>query len=83
MIQESASAVLSAIRTIENERQGLKALAEAVRTAGKGGLGPTFSQAVEKIEASEGAGNTYVKYLAEFLRTTQRGVIRPEPLAGS
>ncbi len=54
MIQESASAVLSAIRTIENERQGLEALAEAVRTAGKGGLGAAFSQAVERIAAASG-----------------------------
>jgi arabinose-5-phosphate isomerase len=54
MIQESASAVLSAIRTIENERQGLEALAEAVRTAGEGGLGSAFSQAVERIAAASG-----------------------------
>ncbi|MGA9847989.1 MAG: SIS domain-containing protein, partial [Roseiarcus sp.] len=54
MIQESASAVLSAIRTIENERQGLEALAEAVRKAGEGGLGAAFSQAVERIAAASG-----------------------------
>ena len=40
-----------------------------------------FSQAVEKIEASEDAANPHVKILLEFLRSTQRGVIRPEPLA--
>src|SRR5271170_2028186 len=54
MIHEQASAVLSAIRTIENERQGLEALAEAVRTAGKDGLGAAFSQAVERIAAANG-----------------------------
>jgi arabinose-5-phosphate isomerase len=54
MIHEQASAVLSAIRTIENEGQGLEALASAVRTAGEGGLGSAFSQAVERIAAASG-----------------------------
>jgi arabinose-5-phosphate isomerase len=54
MIHEEASAVLSAIRTIENEGQGLEALAAAVRTAGEGGLGSAFSQAVERIAAANG-----------------------------
>jgi arabinose-5-phosphate isomerase len=54
MIHEQASAVLSAIRTIENEGQGLEALAGAVRTAGEGGLGSAFSQAVERIAAASG-----------------------------
>jgi arabinose-5-phosphate isomerase len=45
---------LSAIRTIENEGQGLEALAAAVRTAGEGGLGSAFSQAVERIAAASG-----------------------------
>ena len=39
MIQEQTSAVLSALRTIANERKGLEALEEAIRTAGEGGLG--------------------------------------------
>ena len=52
MIYEQASAVLSAIRTIENERQGLEAMEEAVRAAG--GLGAAFSRAVERIAASSG-----------------------------
>ena len=42
-----------------------------------------FSQAVEKIAGSEDAANANVKVLIDFLKTTQRGVIRPEPLAGS
>jgi arabinose-5-phosphate isomerase len=54
MIHEQASAVLSAIRTIENEGQGLEALAAAVRTAGDDGLGSAFSQAVERIAAASG-----------------------------
>ncbi len=54
MIHEQASSVLSAIRTIENEGQGLEALAAAVRTAGEGGLGSAFSQAVERIAAANG-----------------------------
>jgi arabinose-5-phosphate isomerase len=54
MFQESASVVLSAVRTIENERQGLQALGEAIRTTGEGGLGAGFSQAVERIAAASG-----------------------------
>src|SRR5271157_938527 len=54
MIHEQASAVLSAIRTIENEGQGLEALEAAIRIAGEGGLGAAFSQAVEMIAAASG-----------------------------
>ena len=54
MIREPASAVLSAIRTIENERQGLQALEEAIRTAGDGGLRAAFSEATKLISASSG-----------------------------
>jgi len=54
MIHEQASAVLSAIRTIENERHGLEALEEAIRAAGEAGLGAAFSQAVERIAAASG-----------------------------
>jgi arabinose-5-phosphate isomerase len=54
MIQEQTSAVLSAIRTIENERNGLQALEEAMRTASEGGLGAAFSVAVERIAAANG-----------------------------
>jgi arabinose-5-phosphate isomerase len=52
MIQEPASAVLSALRTFENERQGLQALEEAIRATG--GLGAAFSQSVERIAAARG-----------------------------
>ena len=54
MIQEQTSAVLSALRTIANERKGLEALEEAIRTAGEGGLGAAFSEAVKMISAAPG-----------------------------
>jgi arabinose-5-phosphate isomerase len=54
MIQEQTSAVLSALRTILNERKGLAALEEAIRTAGEGGLGAAFSEAVKAISAAPG-----------------------------
>jgi arabinose-5-phosphate isomerase len=54
MIQEQTSAVLSALRTIANERKGLEALEEAIRTAGEGGLGAAFSEAVKTISAAPG-----------------------------
>jgi arabinose-5-phosphate isomerase len=52
MIQEQTSAVLSALRTIANERKGLEALEDAIRTAG--GLGAAFSEAVKTISAAPG-----------------------------
>jgi len=68
------------------ERRGfaeadIKALRRAYRILADKTL--NFSQAVEKIELSEDAANPHVKVLTEFFRTTRRGVIRPEPLAGS
>ena len=54
MIQEQTSAVLSALRTIVNERKGLEALEEAIRTTGEGGLGAAFSEAVKTISAAPG-----------------------------
>ena len=45
---------MSAIRTIENERIGLQALEEAIRTTRENGLGAAFSQAVERIAAASG-----------------------------
>ncbi len=54
MIREPASAVLSAIRTVENERQGLEALEEAIGSAKEGGLRAAFSEAVELISAASG-----------------------------
>src|ERR1700677_3069648 len=54
MIQEQTSAVLSALRTIANERNGLEALEEALRTPREGGLGAAFSEAVKTISAAPG-----------------------------
>jgi arabinose-5-phosphate isomerase len=54
MIQEQTSAVLSAIRTLNNERQGLEALEHEIRAAGEGGLGAAFSEAVKTISAAPG-----------------------------
>jgi arabinose-5-phosphate isomerase len=54
MIQEQTSAVLSALRTILNERKGLEALEDAIRTQHDGGLGPAFSEAVKTISAAPG-----------------------------
>ena len=54
MIHEQASAALSAIRTVENERRGLEALEESFRATGESGLRAAFSQAVERIAVSSG-----------------------------
>jgi arabinose-5-phosphate isomerase len=54
MIQEPTSAVLAAIRTIANERQGLHSLEEAIRTTSQGGLGAGFSEAVKTISTASG-----------------------------
>jgi arabinose-5-phosphate isomerase len=54
MIHEQGGAVLSAIRTIENERRGLEALEAAIRTTGEGSLGAAFSKAVRAIAAASG-----------------------------
>jgi len=54
MIQEQTSAVLSALRTIGNERKGLEALDEAIRSQERGGLGVALSEAVKTIAAAPG-----------------------------
>jgi arabinose-5-phosphate isomerase len=54
MIQEQASAVLSAVRTIRAERGGLEALEAALRETGGEALGESFSRAVETIAAATG-----------------------------
>ncbi len=54
MIHNEASAIVSALRTFETERRGLDALEEAMRNTAQGGLGATFSQAVEAIAAASG-----------------------------
>ncbi len=86
LVADGNPASLRGVNHVGLERRGfaevdIKALRRAYRILADKTL--NFSQAVEKIEATEDAGNIYVKYLTEFLKTTQRGVIRPEPLAGS
>ncbi|RBP17150.1 arabinose-5-phosphate isomerase [Roseiarcus fermentans] len=54
MIHEQSGAVLSALRTLDNERRGLEALEAAMRIAGEGELGAAFSRAVETIAAASG-----------------------------
>jgi UDP-N-acetylglucosamine acyltransferase len=86
LIADGNPAQLRGVNHVGLERRGfqeadIKALRRAYRLLADKTL--NFSQSVEKIEASEDAPNPYVKYLVDFLKTTQRGVIRPEPLAGS
>ena len=85
LIADGNPAQLRGVNHVGLERRGfqeadIKALRRAYRILADKTL--NFSQAVEKIEASEDATNAYVKYLVDFLKTTQRGVVRPEPLAG-
>jgi arabinose-5-phosphate isomerase len=54
MIHQQASAVQSALRTLDTERRGLDALDEAMRKIGDDGLGAAFSRAVETISAASG-----------------------------
>src|SRR5277367_2863321 len=86
LIADGNPAILRGVNHVGLERRGfldldIKALRRAYRILADKTL--NFSQAVEKIEASEDAPNTYVKYLVAFLKSTERGVVRPEPLAGS
>jgi UDP-N-acetylglucosamine acyltransferase len=86
LIADGNPAQLRGVNHVGLERRGflegdIKALRRAYRILADKTL--NFSQAVERIEASEDATNTYVKYLVTFLKTTERGVIRHEPLAGS
>jgi UDP-N-acetylglucosamine acyltransferase len=86
LIADGNPAQLRGVNHVGLERRGfqetdIKSLRRAYRILADKTL--NFSQAVEKIEASEDATNAYVKYMLDFLKTTQRGVVRPEPLAGS
>jgi UDP-N-acetylglucosamine acyltransferase len=86
LLADGNPAQLRGVNHVGLERRGfaeidIKALRRAYRILADKSL--NFSQAVEKIEASEDAPNTYVKYLVQFLKTTERGVVRPEPLAAN
>jgi UDP-N-acetylglucosamine acyltransferase len=81
LIVDGNPAHLRGVNHVGLERRGfaemdVKALKHAYRVLADKTL--NFSQGVEKIEGSEDAGNAHVKVLIEFLRSTQRGVIRPE-----
>ncbi len=86
LIVDGNPANLRGVNHVGLERRGfsqddIKALRRAYRILADKTL--NFSQAVEKIETSGDASHQHVKVLTEFFRTTQRGVIRPEPLAGA
>ena len=86
LIADGNPAQLRGVNHVGFERRGfseadIKALRRAYRILADRTL--NFSQAVEKITASEDAPNPHIQTLVDFLKTTQRGVIRPEPLAGS
>jgi len=85
LIADGNPAQLRGVNHVGLERRGfaeadIKALRRVYRILADKTL--NFSQAVEKIVASEDAANIHVQYLVKFLKTTERGVIRPEPLAG-
>jgi UDP-N-acetylglucosamine acyltransferase len=86
LIADGNPAQLRGVNHIGLERRGfvesdIKALRRAYKILADKTL--NFSQAIEKISASADAPNPQVQELVTFLQTTQRGVIRPEPLAGS
>jgi UDP-N-acetylglucosamine acyltransferase len=86
LIADGNPANLRGVNHVGLERRGfteqdIKALRRAYRILADKTL--NFSQATGKIEASEDAANVNVQTLLQFLKTTERGVIRPEPLAGS
>jgi len=54
MTDTQSGPVLSALRTLDNERRGLDALAQAMRQSGDGELGDAFSRAVATIAATSG-----------------------------
>jgi UDP-N-acetylglucosamine acyltransferase len=86
LIADGNPAHLRGVNHVGLERRGfaeaeIKALRRAYRILADKTL--NFSQAVDKIEASEDAAVPHVKILTDFFRTTQRGVIRPEALAGA
>lgn len=85
LIADGNPAQLRGVNEVGLKRRGfqeaeIKALRRAYRVLADKTL--NFSQAVAKIEASDDAANPHIQGLIAFLKTTQRGVIRPEPLAG-
>ena len=86
LVADGNPANLRGVNHVGLERRGfaeadIKALRRAYKILADRTL--NFSQAVEKIEASEDAAHPHVKALTEFFHTTHRGIVRPEALAGS
>jgi UDP-N-acetylglucosamine acyltransferase len=84
LIADGNPAQLRGVNHVGLERRGfaeedIKALRRAYRVVADKTL--NFSQAIERIAASEDASNKHVQALIEFFKSTQRGVIRPETLA--
>jgi UDP-N-acetylglucosamine acyltransferase len=86
LIADGNPAHLRGVNHVGLERRGfseseVKALRRAYKTLADRTL--NFAQSVEKIAASEDAAEPHVAALLEFIRATQRGIVRPETLAGS
>ena len=86
LIADGNPAHLRGVNHVGLERRGfteteVKALRRAYKILADRTL--NFAQSVEKIAASEDAAEPHVAALLEFIRTTQRGIVRPETLAGS
>jgi UDP-N-acetylglucosamine acyltransferase len=81
LIVDGNPAHLRGVNHVGLERRGfaeadMKALRRVYRVLADKTL--NFSQAVEKIIASPDGKNPHVRILADFLQSTQRGVIRPD-----
>src|SRR5271156_6213643 len=80
LIVDGNPAHLRGVNHVGLERRGfaepeIKALRRAYKTLADRTL--NFAQSVEKIAASEDAAEPHVAALLEFIRTTQRGIVRP------
>ena len=81
LIVDGNPAHLRGVNHVGLERRGfaeedIKALRRVYRVLSDKTL--NFTQAVEKIGTTSDGSNVQVKVLTEFLKSTQRGVIRPE-----
>lgn len=86
LIADGNPAHLRGANHVGLERRGfteaeIKALRRAYKILADKTL--NFSQALEKMEASEDAQSPQVRSLIDFIRASKRGITRPEPLASS
>jgi UDP-N-acetylglucosamine acyltransferase len=84
LIADGNPAHLRGVNHVGLERRGftegeIKALRRAYKILADRTL--NFAQSVEKIASSEDAAEPHVAALLEFIRATQRGIVRPETLA--